>query len=123
MLSVETLFYVFLYSSFVVAVVLILRIRRKLREEGWWSGIVVEGRKVKVRTDWDRCMGASSCVELAPRVFHLDWEKKKSIFQPAPLQVLDENGENPETIFLAAQSCPYRAIVLEDADSGERIFP
>ncbi len=24
-------------------------------------------------------MGAASCVELAPKVFRLDWEKKKSV--------------------------------------------
>jgi hypothetical protein len=53
----------------------------------------------------------------------LDWEKKKSIFDPAPLEILDEKGDTPEKVFVAAQSCPYRAIVLEDKVTGERIFP
>ena len=68
-------------------------------------------------------MGASSCVEVAPAVFRVDWEKKKSIFEPAPLRVLDEEGADSETIFRAALSCPYRAIILEDAETGDQIFP
>jgi ferredoxin len=123
MATTETVFYVLLYAGLLVATVIILRMRKKLKEEGWWSGLVVEGRQVRVRTDWDRCMGASSCVELAPKVFRLDWQKKKSMFDPARLELLDEKGANAETIFLAAQSCPYKAIILEDADTGERIFP
>lgn len=85
--------------------------------------MVVEGRRVKVRTDQNLCMGASSCVTLAPEVFHIDWEKKRSFFDPAPLQVSNPDASTPERIFRAAQSCPYRAIVLEDADTGERIYP
>jgi ferredoxin len=91
----------------------------------WWTGIVVEGKRVRVSVDWNSCMGASSCVELAPKVFRLDWSKKKSVFDPAPLELLDEKarGTDPNVVFSAAQSCPYHAIILEDDDSGERIFP
>lgn len=88
-----------------------------------WTGSVVEGRNVRVRVDWDLCMGSASCVTLAPKVFKLDWAKRKSFADPAPLEVLDEKGTSPETIFLAAQSCPYRAIRLEDADSNDQLFP
>ena len=91
--------------------------------EDWWTGGIVRGRNVKMRVDWDSCMGSSSCITIAPKVFRLDWRKRKSLFDPAPLEVLNEKGADPETIFLAAQSCPYRAIILEDADTGERIFP
>ena len=99
--------------------------RTKLGKPTWWTGIVVEGKRVRVRVDWNSCMGASSCVELAPRVFRLDWSKKKSIFDPAPLELLDEKatGTDPNVVFSAAQSCPYHAIILEDDDTGERIFP
>jgi ferredoxin len=91
----------------------------------WWTGIIVEGKKVRVRVDWNSCMGASSCVELAPKVFRLDWSKKKSVFDPAPLELLDERprGTDPNVVFTAAQSCPYHAIILEDDETGERIFP
>ena len=68
--------------------------------------------------------GASqSCIALAPEVFQIDWVKRKSSFSAAPIEVKDETGADNETIFLAAQSCPYRAIVLEDADTGERLYP
>ncbi len=84
----------------------------------------VMGREVKIRIDWDSCMGASSCITLAPKVFRLDPERMKSFFMSrAPLEVLDEKGADPETIFLAAQSCPYKAIILEDAQTGGQIFP
>jgi len=115
------------FVSVPIALTLIIdtKIRKKFSSEqgGWWTGMVVEGKKVEIHVDWNSCMGAASCVELAPRVFRLDWEKKKSIFDPAPLIVLDEKGADPERIFYAAQSCPYRAIVLEDEETGERIYP
>ncbi len=85
--------------------------------------MIVEGRKLNVRIDRDLCMGAASCVELAPEVFRLDWSKRKSMFDPVPLEKIGEVGVDPDKVFFAAQSCPYRAIVLEDAANGERIFP
>ena len=108
-----------------IAIVLDTKIKKKFSSEkgGWWTGIVVNDRKVGIKVDWNSCMGAASCVELAPKVFRLDWEKKKSIFDPAPLVLLDKKGADPERIFFAAQSCPYHAIILEDEETGERIFP
>jgi ferredoxin len=109
--------------SAISAVILIFRWRRELNQSGWWTGIVVEGRRVDVGVDHDLCMGASSCVELAPEVFHLDWSKKKSMFDPAPLEASGSSGTDPQRVFKAAQSCPYRAIFLKDANTGEDIFP
>jgi ferredoxin len=99
--------------------------RAKAGEPTWWTGIVVEGKRVRVSVDSNSCMGASSCVEIAPKVFRLDWSKKKSVFDPAPLELLDErpSGTDPNVVFSAAQSCPYHAIILEDDETGERIFP
>ena len=105
------------------ATFMVVRWRRELKESGWWTGLVVEGTKVRVGIDQDLCMGSSSCVELAPEIFRLDWSKRKSMFDPAPLEKIGDNGAAPERIFRAAQSCPYHAIFLEDADKGERIFP
>jgi len=114
--------YLFAASSGVLAAAYYFRPGRK-KETRWWSGIVVEGKRVKVRTDQDLCMGASSCVSLAPEVFHIDWDKKKSFFDPAPLVVANERPPNPERVFKAAQSCPYKAIILEDAETDERLYP
>ncbi len=92
-------------------------------QEGWWTRSILEGRRVNVRTDWSLCLGSGSCTELASGIFKLDWSKKKSMFDPAPLEMLEDKGTKPGDIFRAAQSCPYRAIILEDADTGERLFP
>jgi hypothetical protein len=68
----------------VVVVLIILQFRKLSRdEEGWWTRSILEGRRVKVRTDWNLCMGSASCTELAPGIFRLDWSKKKSVFDPA----------------------------------------
>lgn len=97
--------------------------RLSTEPEGWWTRAVLQDRRVKVRTDWELCMGAGSCTELAPGTFKLDWSRKKSRFDPAPLEVLDDRTTKAEEMFRAAQSCPYRAIILEDLDSGDRLFP
>jgi ferredoxin len=107
----------------IAATIMGLRLRHELQQSGWWTGIVVEGRKVEVGVDIDLCMGASSCTALAPEVFRLDWSKRKSMFDPAPLEHVGDSSADPEKIFKAAQSCPYRAIFLRDAATGERIFP
>ena len=109
--------------SVFAATAVVLRWRSELNESGWWTGIVVEGKRIDVGVERDLCMGASSCVELAPEVFRLDWSKKKSMFDPAPLESLGGASADPERVFKAAQSCPYRAIFLKDAATGERVFP
>ncbi len=69
---------------------------------------------VKIVVDRDLCIGAASCVAIAPGVFALDDENKAFI--------VDENGADNETILLAAQSCPTNAILLYDKD-GNLIYP
>ena len=95
----------------------------KGKQAGWWTGQIVKGRTVRIRVDQDLCMASQSCISLAPNVFRIDWEKRKSSFEVAPIEVKDERAAENDTIFLAAQSCPWQAIVLEDADTGERLFP
>ena len=96
---------------------------RKGKQAKWWTGQVVEGRTVKVRVDKELCMASQSCISLAPSVFRIDWSIRKSNFEGAPIEVKDEKAADNNTIFLAAQSCPYEAIILEEADTGERLFP
>jgi ferredoxin len=123
LVSADDLFLFSAYVLLLVSAVYVLRQRRKMKRRGSWTSRTIGGRNFAVRTDWNRCMGASSCIEIAPKVFRIDWERKKSVFDPAPLEVLDEKGADPETIFRAAQSCPYRAIILEDVETHERVFP
>ena len=53
-----------------------------------------------------------------------DWAKKRSsAVEPAPLEVLRSKGTEPEALFLAAQSCPYGVIRIEDSYTGEPLYP
>jgi ferredoxin len=71
--------------------------------------------KYKVKVVRDLCIGAASCLAFSPTVFELDAEKKA---------VFIEGGEDTEeNLMLAAQSCPTKAIILTDAESGEQVWP
>ncbi len=123
-MDVYTLAYLGSAVSAVALVVVLFKMRTMDSEDdGWWTTSILEDRKVRVRTEWNLCMGSGSCAELAPGVFRLDWAKKKSVFDPAPLEMLEDRSAKAEDIFRAAQSCPYRAIILEDADNWEKLFP
>ncbi len=63
----------------------------------------------------DLCIGAAPCVAIAGAVFQLDDEGKAI--------VLDEHGMDDETIKLAAEACPVRAILLYEEENGEKIYP
>ncbi len=71
-------------------------------------------RQIKIRVDRELCIGAGSCMAVAPGVFALDEENKA--------YVVDPNGADYETILLAAQSCPTKAIFLYD-EEGKQIYP
>jgi ferredoxin len=68
----------------------------------------------KIHVDRDLCIGAASCVAIAPSVFQLDEENKA--------YVVDEKGADDETILLAAKSCPTKAIIIFDTE-GNQIYP
>ena len=70
---------------------------------------------MKIVVDRDLCIGAAPCVAIAGSVFQLDEEGKAII--------IDEKGADDETIKLAAEACPTRAIILTDETSGAQIYP
>ncbi len=75
----------------------------------------LEKRKIgKLFIDRDLCIGAASCMAVAPDVFELDEEHKAIVKNP--------KGADDETILLAAQSCPTRAIIVYD-EQGNQIYP
>ena len=78
------------------------------------SGPVVVG-KLKVRVDRDLCIGAATCIAVAPKTFILDSEAKAIVLGTAQTEL-------PETIIESAKSCPVAAIIIED-ETGKRIFP
>lgn len=88
--------------------------------------IIALDRRLILKIDQDRCMGAESCVLLAPDVFALD--ERRLGFTPEstdPLGIRDvmDRSIESETILLAARSCPYKAISVRDADTGEELCP
>lgn len=68
----------------------------------------------KIVVDRNLCIGAASCIAVAPGVFELDSENKAVVF--------NAQGADEETILLAAKSCPTKAIIVFD-EKGEQIFP
>ncbi|OIP83608.1 hypothetical protein AUK04_03270 [Candidatus Roizmanbacteria bacterium CG2_30_33_16] len=72
-------------------------------------------RKLKVWVDRDLCIGAATCIAVAPKTFVLDSEAK-AIFIDTTVEDTDEN------IIEAAKACPVAAIIIED-ENGNRIFP
>ena len=81
-------------------------------------------RRLLVRIVQSKCMGAESCVVVAPTVFALD-VKQLGMFRKgsAPLGMKDvaERSVDTETVVLAAKSCPYHAIYVKDAETGEEL--
>jgi len=75
----------------------------------------VQSRKLKVRVDRDLCIGAATCIAIAPKSYVLDSEAKAVI-----LKSIDEESE--QTIIDSAKGCPVAAIIIED-EQGNKIFP
>ena len=84
----------------------------------------------KIVVDRNLCIGAASCVVVAGSVFELNGENKAVIKQkdgiknsgPAEKSALEDESISDETLILAAQSCPTKAIYLY-GESGERAYP
>jgi ferredoxin len=71
--------------------------------------------KYQVKVVRDLCISAATCVAVAPQVFEMDAENKAVIKEGA--------NDVPENIMLAAQSCPGRAIVIVNTETGEQVWP
>ena len=71
--------------------------------------------KYKVEIDRDTCTGCELCNSEAPDTFEMDDESIAIVANP--------EGDSPETILSAAQSCPAEAIILHDAGTGEKVWP
>ena len=79
-------------------------------------------RPVTIRVNEDVCVSNSVCVSLAPTVFQLKKQEVPTIFAPVAM-VVDPNGADNDAIIQAAEMCPTGAIIIEDAETGERIHP
>jgi ferredoxin len=72
-------------------------------------------RKLKVWVDHHVCVGNAMCESIAPTVFRLDDNRQS--------EAVDPNGDTVEKILEAAENCPVSAIFVEDAETGEQLFP
>ncbi len=76
---------------------------------------------LKVKVDREMCIGAASCIAVAPKTFELDAEGKAVIKKKdgtmtsdfVNYQDIDDEQVNIEN---AAKSCPVNAIVIVEVD-------
>lgn len=69
---------------------------------------------MKIEVKRDLCIGAASCLAVAPDVYILDDEMKAV--------VTNQKGADDKTILESAKSCPTLAIYIYD-DDGKQVFP
>ena len=69
---------------------------------------------MKIIIDRDLCIGAGTCVVVAPKTFDLDDELKAIVTDP--------KGNDEDTIIEAAKVCPVFAIILKD-ETDKQIYP
>ena len=72
-------------------------------------------RNLRVRVDHLLCVGNAMCETFAPNVFRLNDDRQS--------EAIDPEGDTVEKILEAAESCPVSAILVEDAETGEQLFP
>jgi ferredoxin len=72
-------------------------------------------RRVRVSVDHNVCVGNSMCETIAPKVFVLNEQRQSEAVNP--------EGDTLEKILEAAENCPVSAILVEDVETGERLFP
>ena len=72
-------------------------------------------RKLTMRIDRNLCIGAATCVALAPKAWALDDEAKAIILDSA-------EEETDEALLEAAKSCPVMDIFITD-ETGKQIYP
>ena len=72
-------------------------------------------RKLTMWIDQDLCIGAATCVALAPKAWALDDQAKAIILDTAA-------EETDEALIEAARGCPVMAIFITD-ETGKQIFP
>ena len=74
---------------------------------------------LNVMVDKSLCIGCCSCEIIAPDVFQIN---KESMSNPKST-VIDKKGAGINKIMNAARTCPTKAIMVDDLDAGERLFP
>jgi len=71
----------------------------------------------RIVVDKDLCIGAASCIAVAGATFELGDGNKAVVIAGGGAEAVDD-----ETLILAAESCPTKAILLFDA-AGKQVYP
>ena len=72
-----------------------------------------------VDVDKSLCIGCCSCEIIAPNVFEINKESKSN----PKSSVINQKGAGINKIMNAAETCPTKAIIVEDRDTKERLYP
>ena len=72
-----------------------------------------------VDVDKSLCIGCCSCEIIAPGVFEIDKGAKSN----PKSSVIDQKGEGVNKIMNAAETCPTKAIRVENLNTKEKLFP
>jgi DnaJ-class molecular chaperone len=72
-----------------------------------------------VDVDKSLCIGCCSCETLAPDVFEVNKESKSN----PKSSVINQKGAGINKIMNAAETCPTKAISVNNLDAKERLFP
>ncbi len=88
---------------------------QQLKDDKKPSGPIKLKNGWTVEVDRDLCIGAGTCVVIAPDSYDLDEEAKAVI-----LNSID--ADSPENILKGAESCPVDAIIIKD-EKGNIVYP
>ena len=72
-----------------------------------------------VDVDKSLCIGCCSCETIAPEVFEIDKERQSN----PKSSVINQKGAGVNKIMNAAETCPTKAIIVENSDTKERLYP
>ena len=74
---------------------------------------------LNVDVDKSKCIGCCSCETIAPNVFIVD----KNVMMNPKSQVHNQYGASVGKIMDAAETCPTKAIQVNEKKSGRKIYP
>lgn len=75
--------------------------------------------RLRVNVDQSLCIGCCSCETIAPNVFEINRRARSN----PKSTVKDEAGAGVNRIMNAAETCPTKAILVDNVDTGERLYP
>ena len=85
--------------------------------------------KFRIVVDPDLCIGAASCVTVAPDSFVINAENKAEVLEkgqapegPTYERIVEMSESEKENLIVAAQSCPTLAISIFD-EAGKQLYP